>query len=229
LAPVEDLLAEIPVVSNPVEPLSDDWLDDFAFDDKNSGIGDDGGQFEFAAFDDDNPFTDNQPTENENENENDTKKDDLDTSETLVTQLIKLDDPLQTIEKPKEKINKKGQTMAAMQSKQTGLTGKFDDNFLQTINAGLNKQPTPVQNSQPPQTNDLLSFNNKPSGLGNPNQPNPFSRNNVVTPAPMFNLNDPFMVLGGPQMKPNTANNGPIPATYQKPAKNDPFTSLSWK
>jgi len=223
LAPAEDLLAEIPVVVKPptVEPLSDDWLEDFTFDDKNTGVGDDGGQFEFGTFEEDNPFTDNQPTENEN----DTKKDDhLETSDMWITQLTKLDNPLQPIEKPKEKL-KKGKSMADMQSKKKDLTEKFDDNFLKTINAGLSGQPDSVQITQPPQVNDPLFDNNKSSGLGNPNQPN------VVVPnsGQMLNFNDPFTSLGGKPTNQYATNNGPVPATYQKPAKNDPFSTLNWK
>ncbi|ETO36629.1 hypothetical protein RFI_00433, partial [Reticulomyxa filosa] len=248
LAPAEDLLSDITVISKPQTGtiLSDDWLDDFATYNKDgaNNIGEDGGKFGFADWDDDdNLFPDEeQPT-------NETKQDDDSNSDAWMTQLTKLDNPLQPLEKPQKKIDKKGKTMSQMQSKQNiDLTSfsifvylksnsaftlfhsncclyslsiaKFDHEFLQTINTGLNGQSAPLQNTQP-----------LPTGLVYPVQPSVVYVPSGINPTPVQAAPaDPFLGLGVSQFNSsnnNNNNNGPIPATYQKPQARDPFDRIT--
>jgi len=220
------------VQTAPVNVGSDHWLDEFAVDEQqfeDSGRGEDGGQFGF----DDNPVFD----EDENQNEIQTK-DDLDESDAWMTKLTQMDNPLQGVPKAQKKINKKGKSMAQMQSKQPDLTGTFDDNFLKTINAGLTGQTISTPQQQTIQPNQPLygSGSDPFSTFGNaaPNQPlsgynhqaqsNVFYGNNMMGSTPMRQTNnDPFFSLA------SQANKGPVPATYQKPERGDPFSNLNWK
>jgi len=212
MAPTEDLLGgDFNFTSNNQTDLaSDDWLNGFVVDDKqfqNGGRGDDGGQFGFGASDEQN-------IDEETEKEK-TKEKESDNSDAWLTQVTQMDDPLQGVEKPQKKVNKKGKTMAQMQTK-NDLAGTFDDGFLNTINSGLSTQSTSKQTTQQV-NNDPLFNNTNNSG---------FSTNSTST---FTTGNDPFRGLGGQTTTYNNNPNGPIPATYQKSEKNDPFSSLSWK
>jgi len=219
-APTEDLLGDFNFTSTTQtgdNGASDDWLNGFAVDDKqfqNGGRGDDGGQFGFGSSDEQN---DEPEKEKPNEEE-------PDNSDAWLTQVTGMDDPLQGVEKPQKKVNKKGKTMAQMQTK-NDLAGKFDDNFLQSINSGLTGQPTSTQNNQS-FNNDPFLFNNTTTTTTTNNssgfyQPQPTNPTYTTT-------NDPFRGLAGQNAYTNNPN-GPIPATYQKADKNDPFSTLSWK
>jgi len=168
LAPAEDLLdlnfTSIPQ-TNTADISSDHWLEDFAVDkQENSGMGDDGGQFGFQNDEEDVTF------DNDDNKEEQLEEEDLDASDAWLTNLTQLNNPLQEVQKPQKKLNKKGKTMNQMQSKEDDLTGTFDDNFLQTINAGLGGQTTstqqqqqPIQPIQPVYTSDQFSvFGNGP-------------------------------------------------------------------
>jgi len=94
-----------------------------------------------------------------------------------------------------------------MQSKQKDLIDPFDENFLQTINAGLTGQPNdPLQKT-------VLQHSQT--------QPNLFSGNNTS--------NSMFYANKGSQKNVYKNDGGPIPATYQKPGRSDPFNNLNWK
>jgi len=96
LMPSEDLLGDVVFTSKKATVLSDDWLEEFALNAKeNGGVGEDGGIFEFKAFEDNNLDND------ENANEIPTE-DDVETPDAWINKLTQMDNPLQEVEK-KEK------------------------------------------------------------------------------------------------------------------------------
>ncbi|ETO13895.1 hypothetical protein RFI_23474, partial [Reticulomyxa filosa] len=202
-----------------------------------NGASEDGGQFEFGAFDDtDSFFNDNAPQKETKKEEN------TDNSDTWMTQLTQVDDPLQPIEKPQKKVNKGGQTMSQMQSNELGLfclfgcslsnkhillllrvhnlfallfiwitTGTFDNNFLQTINSGLTgQQATSVD---PFSTGQLFTTG---------------ATVQQVTPV------DPFLAYSNPFAQPTRGNPNQSNSTFGAttnpiqtyPTSNDPFNGL---
>jgi len=251
MAPTEDLLGDV-FISAPkttqTNASSDDWLEEFNVE-EDGGAAEDGGKFGFADFEDENALFDN----NENKNEKQTE-DSVDKTDEWMTKLTHMDDPLQELEKPQQKVNKKGKkkTMNQLQSKQKDFTGTFDDSFLQTINAGLTGQTTSTQpttqsnlsedpffrfdSTQPTQSTQAATINfaayvnpgvSQPGpSYGYATQPTPFYGDNSMGSAPS---NDPFSTLIS--QRPNAYSNrtGPVPATYQKPERSDPFSDLNWK